>query len=119
MVSSDKTYLVFVNIFFVVSFVLLEVAKAHAEELRAKAHRRDCGISEKIINFVDNNFKDFLDHMSIVSFDLNDKRVHRTSHQIFKLKEKKELNLHRNYIYMSVAYLGGHTNITQSAKKFP
>ena len=51
----------------------------------------NCSITENIVDFMRFNFEKFLDRLSIVSFDLDDSKVHKTIHDL--MKRMKEIML--------------------------
>ena len=51
----------------------------------------NCSITENVVDFMRFNFEKFLDRLSIVSFDLDDSKVHKTIHDL--MKRMKEIML--------------------------
>ena len=62
----------------------------------------DCSMAENVVSFVRYNFEKFLDYLSIVSYDLYDRNVHKTAHDIVKLMKAIKLEREEKSFYLSI-----------------
>ena len=95
-------------------FIFVSAPRIYAANSCQNIPKDNCELSKNVIDFVGNNFKRFLDHVSIVSFDINDRLVHRTIYHLLVLSWKKDSKLNKTSLYMTVKFLGEQGNITQT-----
>ena len=100
------------SIFFVV--ILASAPRIYAHNIGKNVPKANSYVSENIIDFVGNNFERFLDHVSIVSFDKDDRSVHSAIYHLLLLSWKKRSKLHKTSFYTSVQYLGEQQNMVRT-----
>ena len=65
----------------------------------------DCSAAENIFDFMKFNFEKFLDRLSIASFDVDDKRVHKTIQDLMKSVKHVRLDTKYQSSYVTTDYL--------------
>ena len=65
----------------------------------------NCTMAENVIDFVRFNFEKFLDYVSIVSYDLEDRKVHKIVHDLAKLMREIRLEEEDKSFYVSICDL--------------
>ena len=113
----NKNFLIWTQLGLVATVILLRGPSGCTAASCGHVYNVNRCTSEAILDLMENNFRTFLDHVAIVSFDFNDKIIHRTIYHILSLGERKTPYRHRNLFYASVHYLDPKENITVNAKK--
>ena len=65
----------------------------------------DCSAAENILDFMKFNVEKFLDRLSIASFDVDDKKVYKTIHDLMKLIKHLRLDTKYQSSYVTTEYL--------------